>query len=94
MSALVDSNSAMTDTTLPFSISGVSPSTINFKFPYVKDKKQKTAFPMSFRHIPGSGERICTHLPKAVCPHVACPHDASLASHFPPSSLHLSILSS
>lgn len=41
MSVLVDSNSAMIDTTLPFSIRGVSPSTTNFKFPYTESEKTR-----------------------------------------------------
>lgn len=44
MSVLVESNSAMTDTTLPFSMSGVSPSTINFKFPCIKSGNTRHRF--------------------------------------------------
>ena len=41
MSVLVDSNSAMIDTSLPSSIRVVSPSTTNFKFPCIRREKPR-----------------------------------------------------
>lgn len=51
MSVLVESNSAMTDTTLPFSMRGVSPSTTNFKFPYTRNGETRQTIAMRFETV-------------------------------------------
>lgn len=51
MSVLVESNSAMMDTTLPFSMRGVSPSTTNFKFPYTRNGETRQTIAMRFETV-------------------------------------------